>query len=249
MKNVLISAIVVAAGAATGYAVDLPANPGPANNGGSPNWAMFFDLEAVAGPVTVTHMTTANTGGIGAAFSVEVFVRTGTALGGPVAAGPGSSTLGWTSIGIAPATQGATAGGVSLSIDIPDITVVPGGIVGVAVKFTTVGPRYFGTGTPPLSVYSDANLKLTTGEGRSAPFTPTGSFFTSRALVGGLTYTVGGAPCYADCDQIGGLTGNDFQCFLNAFVSSASYADCDGVGGLTGNDFQCFLDKFVAGCS
>ncbi len=55
--------------------------------------------------------------------------------------------------------------------------------------------------------------------------------------------------CYADCDGVGGLTGNDFQCFLDAFVAGMSYADCDGVGGLTGNDFQCFLDKFVAGCS
>ena len=57
-----------------------------------------------------------------------------------------------------------------------------------------------------------------------------------------------GQTCYADCDGVGGLTGNDFQCFLNAFVSGASYANCDGVGGLTGNDFQCFLDKYVAGC-
>jgi hypothetical protein len=55
--------------------------------------------------------------------------------------------------------------------------------------------------------------------------------------------------CYADCDHVGGLTGNDFQCFLDAFVANSSYADCDGVGGLTGNDFQCFLDKYVAGCS
>ena len=55
--------------------------------------------------------------------------------------------------------------------------------------------------------------------------------------------------CYADCDGVGGLTGNDFQCFLNAFVANNTYADCDGVGGLTGNDFQCFLNKFVAGCS
>jgi len=55
--------------------------------------------------------------------------------------------------------------------------------------------------------------------------------------------------CYANCDGIGGLTGNDFQCFLNAYVAGSSYANCDGVGGLTGNDFQCFLDKFVAGCS
>jgi len=55
--------------------------------------------------------------------------------------------------------------------------------------------------------------------------------------------------CYANCDGVGGLTGNDFQCFLNAYVSGASYANCDGVGGLTGNDFQCFLDKYVAGCT
>jgi hypothetical protein len=54
--------------------------------------------------------------------------------------------------------------------------------------------------------------------------------------------------CYADCDGVGGLTGNDFQCFLDAFVAGKPYANCDGVGGLTGNDFQCFLDKFVAGC-
>jgi hypothetical protein len=56
-------------------------------------------------------------------------------------------------------------------------------------------------------------------------------------------------PCYADCDAVGGLTGNDFQCFLDAFVAGDSKADCDGVGGLTANDFECFLDKFVAGCS
>ena len=58
--------------------------------------------------------------------------------------------------------------------------------------------------------------------------------------------------CYANCDGSTGspvLTGNDFQCFLNAYVSGAPYANCDGVGGLTGNDFQCFLDKYVAGCS
>jgi len=57
------------------------------------------------------------------------------------------------------------------------------------------------------------------------------------------------ADCYPDCDGVGGRTGNDFQCFLNAFVAGSLYADCDQVGGLTGNDFQCFLNAFVAGCS
>jgi len=58
--------------------------------------------------------------------------------------------------------------------------------------------------------------------------------------------------CAANCDGSTGspvLTGNDFQCFLNAYVSGAPYANCDGVGGLTANDFQCFLDKYAAGCS
>jgi hypothetical protein len=57
-----------------------------------------------------------------------------------------------------------------------------------------------------------------------------------------------GSACYANCDGVGGLTANDFQCFLANFVLSNPYADCDGAGGLTANDFQCFLDKFVAGC-
>jgi hypothetical protein len=59
----------------------------------------------------------------------------------------------------------------------------------------------------------------------------------------------GSGSCYADCDGIGGLTANDFQCFLNAYVAGQSSADCDGVGGLTANDFQCFLNAYVAGCS
>jgi len=33
------------------------------------------------------------------------------------------------------------------------------------------------------------------------------------------------------------------------WAAPSCYADCDGVGGLTANDFQCFLDAFVAGCS
>jgi len=111
-----------------------------------------------------------------------------------VGSGPGSSPVGWTSLGSVPATQGATASGISLPIDIPDIPLTVGQVTGVAVKFTGVGPRYFGTGTPALSVYSDANLSLTTGDVRTIPFTTGGSFFSSRALVGSLTYTLAAPP-------------------------------------------------------
>lgn len=192
-------------GAQSAFGIVLAAHPGPANNGGSANWAMFFDLTAAANPINVTHLTTANTGAANVAFSVEIYTRTGTALGGPVGSGPGSSPAGWTLLGVAAAMQGATSSGVSQLIDIPDIAVGAGATVGVAMKFLTVGPRYFGTGTPPYSVFSDANLTLTTGDGRSAPFTTTGSFFTSRALVGELHYQVVPEPATLVALGIGGM--------------------------------------------
>jgi hypothetical protein len=169
----------------------LNANPGPANNGGSTGWAIFFDLTSpILAPVVITQMTTASTAAANATFTVEVFLRLGTALGGPVGSGPGSSSAGWTSLGTATATQGAVANGVSLPIDIPDLPLFFGQITGVAVVFTGAGPRYFGTGTPPYGTYSDANLTLVTGDVRSVPFTPTGSWFASRELVGALTYSL-----------------------------------------------------------
>ena len=61
--------------------------------------------------------------------------------------------------------------------------------------------------------------------------------------------------CYANCDGSTGFplaTANDFQCFLNAYVSHQAYANCDRSSSpptLTANDFQCFLDSYVSGCS
>ena len=168
----------------------LAANPGPSNNGGSSAWAMFLDLIAGSHSVTITDMTTSSTAVAGAGFSIEFFTRAGTSLGGPVGSGPGSSSAGWTSIGTVPVTQGSTANGISLLFAIPAISINAGDTVGVAMRFNTVGPRYFGTGTPAYSTYSDANLSLVTGDARSAPFTTTGTWFASRALVGEIHYTV-----------------------------------------------------------
>jgi hypothetical protein len=167
----------------------LLANPGPANNGLSTGAAMFFNL--IAGPrrVTVTDMTTANNAAANASFTVQFFTRSGNALGGPVGSGPGSSSAGWTSVGTVPVTQGSVASGVSLLFATPNISINPGDTVGVAMQFTGAGPRYVGQGTPPYETYSDANVTLVTGDGRSAPFTPTGSWFASRALVGEIHYT------------------------------------------------------------
>jgi hypothetical protein len=165
------------------------ANPGPANNGGSAGWAMFMNL--IAAPtynVTITAMTTASNAVANASFSVEFFVRQGNALGGPVGSGPGSSPVGWTSLGVFPVTQGPTSSGVSLLFTTPAIIINPGDTAGVAIQFTGAGPRYFGTGSPPLETYTNTGLTLVTGDVRSVPFTPSGSFFSSRALVGEIHY-------------------------------------------------------------
>ncbi len=181
--------ISLAQGADILYENMLNAHTPPASNGGSPGWGMFLNL--VAGPnfVTITDMQTASTAAASAVYSIEFFVRSGNALGGPVGSGPGSSSDGWTSMGTVSVTQGASGStGVSEIFSTPAISLNPGDTVGVAMIFSVVGPRYYGTGTPPLGIYSDANLTIITGDARSAPFTPTGSFFTSRELVGTVYY-------------------------------------------------------------
>jgi hypothetical protein len=184
----LLPLAVALTGAASAQIV-LPVNPA-ANNGGSVGWANFSDFTAAPDwDLRITHMTTASTAAIAANFDIEVFVRAGSGLGGPVAAGPGSDPMGWTSLGTVTATQGAVASGISELIDIPDIFVPRGSTVGVAFRFVVgAGPRYFGTGTPPYGVFSDGSLTVTTGDGRSAPFTTTGSFFSSRGHVGEFRY-------------------------------------------------------------
>ena len=150
---------------------------------------MFFDL--IAGPVdiTVTQMSTASNSAASGNFTVEIFTRSGTALGTP-----GSDTAGWTSIGTVPVVQGPTSNGVSLLFTIPSISIDAGDTVGVALQFAVAGPRYFGTGTPPYGVFADSNLTLITGDARSAPFTTGGSYFHSRGLCGVIRYVVNPAP-------------------------------------------------------
>jgi hypothetical protein len=184
----VVALLSCAAAASVASAAELVANT-TSNNGGATGWAIFFDVNSSGAPLTITDMTTASTATAGAPFTVEVFTRSGSGLGGPVTAGPGSSPAGWTSLGTAVATQGATSSGISQPINIPDIT-VGSGVTGVAVLFTGAGPRYFGTASSgPYQTFNDGNLNLVTGDSRSAPFTPTGSWFAPRGLTGSLIYT------------------------------------------------------------
>lgn len=184
----------------------LTANPNSPNNGGAANWAIFFDLVGGAQELSVVQMNTASTATAGATFSVEIFTRSGTALGGPVGSGPGSSSAGWTSLGTVSVLQGPVNAGMSEIFNIPAITVPAGDTVGVAVKFTGAGPRYYGTGTPPYSTYSDANVSLTTGDARSVPFTPSGSFFSSREFCGSIRYFVNAGPSGVYCEDFESFT-------------------------------------------
>jgi hypothetical protein len=206
----------------------LNANPGPANNGGSATWGMFFDLIALgSNNVIVTQMSTANTGAANASFSVTVYTYDGTALGGPVGSGHGSSSAGWTSLGTVPAVQGSTSSGISLIFNVPPIFVPAGDTTGVAVVFNTVGPRYYGTGSPPYEIYSDTSLKLVTGDARSAPFTPTGSFFSSRALCGVVRYIIESPPPTGWTAQTSGVT-------TSLYTVSAVNQNVGWVGGASG---------------
>jgi hypothetical protein len=83
---------------------------------------------------------------------------------------------------------------------------------------------------------------------------PSAGIAWSAAIVGNqVILSTSPAPtCYPDCDGVGGLTANDFQCFLTRFVQADTYANCDNSTTppvLSANDFVCFLNSYVAGCS
>src|SRR6188768_2982921 len=85
----------------------LPANPGPANNGLSAAGAgMLFNLIGGTRDLYITGIKTALSLAAGAPVRMEVYIRDGNALGGPVGSGPGSSLAGWTLIDTADGFQG-----------------------------------------------------------------------------------------------------------------------------------------------
>ncbi|MEZ6015937.1 MAG: hypothetical protein R3F49_12535 [Planctomycetota bacterium] len=226
MRTALLLGVALA-GAASAQ-TSLPTNLTP-NNGGSATWGLFMDFTAGASAITVTDLSTASSAAAAAPVEFEVWTYVGSGLGTSVTSGPGSDPMGWTLQGLASGFQGATASGISDLIDIPDVTVPAGQTVGVCLLFTTAGPRYFGTGTAPLQVISDGNLTLTTGDSRSAPFTPTGSYFSSRSLCGEVIYT-GGAPAGVGSSYCGPAVPNTT---LNSASISASGSDVAADNNLT----------------
>lgn len=163
----------------------LNASAGPSDNG-LVGGALLFDLDASTG-VVITGFSTASSAPPGATYQVTVHTRPGTALGGPVSTGPGSSPDGWRNLGSFTVTQGS--GEVSLPIALPSIAIGAGQTLGVAVVFPAgLSVRYLGVGTPPILTFSDGSLTLRSGDARSAPFTTVGDFFSSRTLIGSIEY-------------------------------------------------------------
>ncbi|MFN0131478.1 MAG: GC-type dockerin domain-anchored protein [Phycisphaerales bacterium] len=72
---------------------------------------------------------------------------------------------------------------------------------------------------------------------------------------GKLVVSLGGPPCYANCDQSTAapvLNVNDFQCFLNLFAIGSSAANCDQSTSppiLNIIDFLCFMNAYASGCT
>ncbi len=180
-----LAALLTLVSSAPAQAPTLLANPA-ANNGQSDNGVgLFFDVESLV-DTRITHLSTASGTSLGTTFRIEVLTRAGSVLGNP---GPGQSQNGWTSLGVATGRQNLIDTNLpSGLIDIPDIDVPCGGVVGVALVFVDTSANYFGIGPTPVQTFSDGTLTLATGDARSQPFTSSGSFFSSRALVGELVY-------------------------------------------------------------
>ncbi|MGE3819562.1 MAG: hypothetical protein AB7I30_09005 [Isosphaeraceae bacterium] len=166
--------------------VVLNLSTGPANQGYSSGGGFFLDLTASGpNPLLVTGLTTTSLASANQSFTINVYVRSGTGLGGTVSSGPGSSSAGWSFLGSASATQGGASLGVSLPVNVPGILVTPGQTTGVAFVFQGAGPWFKNTSTP--GVFSDGALTATMGEGRSVPFNTVGFRHTGE-MVGSLTY-------------------------------------------------------------
>lgn len=180
----LVSLLLFWCQGATAQAV-MNAHPGPSNNVGPTGTALLFDLQANK-ELVLTGLTTASAAPPGSTFTLGIYTRAGSAIGGPVGTGPGSSSDGWVFHGTVQARQGASE--ISQPVELPPIRLPANLTVGIALQFVDMAPRYFGTGAPPIQTYSDTDLILTTGATRSLPFSAFGVYNQSRQLVGSILY-------------------------------------------------------------
>ena len=152
-----------------------------ANNGFAGN---MFDLVSDK-PVTIVGFDT-NLSVPGSTNTVEVYWRTGTV------AGAENSAAGWTLMGTDANVISAGADNPS-PVDVGGLTMTPGQVYGIYVNvasYPSAGMRYTNGGP---TVYSNADLQLTTYFGKGNPAF-TGRTFSPRRWNGTVYYNLGSGP-------------------------------------------------------
>lgn len=165
--------------AASASAAVLTSSPSGADGYAGGTHAFLIDLSSTS-PVTVQSISTLFING----SQVEFLIRNGTALNGAA----GSSSAGWTSLGIVT----GTGSGNMKSFDIPDFN-VGSSITGLAMRqvesSSSLGFRFIpGPVTTPLHTATDGTLSALSGYMTFEPFTSAATF-SQRNYSGSITYT------------------------------------------------------------
>ncbi|MGE3173541.1 MAG: hypothetical protein AB7O97_13035 [Planctomycetota bacterium] len=151
------------------------------NNAGVAGTGNFFDINVTAPDgieICGMHVNCNDAGGT--PFTIDFYTIPGTYVGND------TNPTGWSMV---------TGAGVSQPRDeqtyvqLATPVYLPPGTHGAVVHMNTVGPAYMGTGSNPapgLTSYSNADITLSLGQARSAPFG--GTLFTPRIWSGRLHY-------------------------------------------------------------
>jgi hypothetical protein len=158
-----------------------------ANNANNFGGMVFFDLDVLSpGGITI-HSIDVNAGGdfaalvpiTGSPISSDVYIRTGTYNGNTL------SSAGWNLVSSGTGT--AAAPNSPSFIDLSDFSLASG-ITGVAIRNNGYSANY----TNGSNIFSNANLKLTTGAATNSLFGP--STFEPRTWNGTINYTTAVTP-------------------------------------------------------
>jgi PKD repeat protein len=150
-----------------------------ANNGGSPLWTVYFDVN-VLNPVGIELSSMdVITSTVNAPFTIDVYLKQGSHVGSEFVAAA------WTQVGVASGTSNATAN-LPSNAALAQPLYIPAGQYGMALRYTGISPRYI-TGA---STVGNGDLSLTLG---AAGVTTTGAFVgttlnTPRSWCGTLYY-------------------------------------------------------------
>lgn len=182
------------------------------NNGGAVGGAVYFDLTAVAAPITILDLDLNFNATAGTVGSIDVYeINGGTFVGNQ------GNAAAWTLVASAPATAAGVGQPTNCVLSTPLLvgttnayTIVANGLAHAYTNGTG------GAGTP--QVFSTAELTLTAGTGSNAPFTP--GFFDPRIVNTNINYAIGsGTP--ATVSSQGPGCDESYASFYEEFAAGA----------------------------